>query len=356
MRYAALLAIVASSVLAGDYESALVRALRHPLHEVRHDAAVILARDKEASSKAVPVLIESLGNSDWYVRWQACLGLCAFGPAAKEALPALLPTLCDEQRDVCREALLALKEIAPKDEKVVSALKELFHSDHPVDMSALLFAVDAAGAAAKSIEPELVKLVEGRGPYSSRAVRILEAFAKPSADARRAIDEYHDRGKPERQTHARRRAPSRRVRRAAPKSMPFLRGREIRKLIDAWESGEKFFWHHPLDAEFAIYAVFLRWRDIQMWMPAKSDRALLDRVPKLLEAYFKKGRTSRERRAAARVLVAQLTAHYCHLRLSAIECLEVLYGTDHGYRADAPLAQREKNAEFWRSYLDLQSK
>ena len=77
MRYAALLIIVAAPASAGDEESALVRALRHRDHEARHDAAVILARDKEAPSKAVPVLIESLEDDDWYVRWQACLGLCA---------------------------------------------------------------------------------------------------------------------------------------------------------------------------------------------------------------------------------------------------------------------------------------
>ena len=45
MRYAVLFALLVVPALAGDEESALVRALRHPRQEERHGAAVILARD-----------------------------------------------------------------------------------------------------------------------------------------------------------------------------------------------------------------------------------------------------------------------------------------------------------------------
>ena len=120
------------------------------------------------------MLVESLQNEDWYTRWQACLGLCAFGPAAKEAVPALLPTLCDEQQYVCREALLALRQIAPTDKRVVLALGALLRADHPVDMSALFFALDAAGEAARPVAVDLVDLLDRDDRHTARVLRILE--------------------------------------------------------------------------------------------------------------------------------------------------------------------------------------
>ncbi len=458
MRYAVLFALLVGPALAGDEEPALVRALSHPRQEVRHKAAVQLAKRKQAASQVVPVLVESLENKDWYTRWQACLGLCAFGPAAKEAVPALLPTLCDEKQDVSREALLALREIAPKDEKVVLALKALFHSDHPVDMRLLLFAVEAAGDAAQPIEPELVELVDGRGRYSTRAFFILEGFGMLSPDALRAIEarRYREERQEKRAAREKRAAefmreptlPSRvkaavskagsvvrldirgvrhrklvecldedpvalaklgemltedpraslasslrsrneeeracavfllsrlgrdpyetrreleqalrigpeRVRRAAAEGLAYLGKPRIERLIVAWESRSRFFEGKKLEAELAVREIFERWKRVRMWMPDKKDRELLERVPGIVEAYFKETERRGELGPAARVLVEALTAHYRHLREAAIGCLRAMYGTDHGYSSDATRAQREKNAEFWHRYLDLRSK
>ncbi len=91
-----------------------------------------------------------------------------------------------------------------------------------------------------------------------------------------------------------------------------------------------------------------------MWTPHRRDRALLESVPAIVKAYFVGEGRLHELDPAAAILVKALNAPYRYLRQAAILSLKAMYGTDHGYCADAPQPQRAKAAAFWQSYLRIQ--
>ena len=167
-------------------EAALARALDDPAPFVRHLAAVAFARWKKPSPQVTSILTASLQSKDWYVRWQACLGLKRLGENAKAAVPRLIHALCDTELDVCREAALALGSIAPKEERVVVGLAKTLNADHPVDASAVLYSLKQAGEAARPAVPWLVEASRDyAGAYvlliavASESQEVLVDFASP---------------------------------------------------------------------------------------------------------------------------------------------------------------------------------
>ena len=63
-----------------------VAALRDPIAEVRCEAAEALARLGPAAVEAVPALIAVLSDADPGVRWHSSLALAAIGPGGAEPL------------------------------------------------------------------------------------------------------------------------------------------------------------------------------------------------------------------------------------------------------------------------------
>jgi hypothetical protein len=103
--------------------TAVQRAQLDESAEVQHEAALALARAGRAEAATVGILVRSLDHDDWYVRWQACLGLKGAGPVgAKQSLPALVKALGDGPADVGREAALALAAVGPRDRRALAAL------------------------------------------------------------------------------------------------------------------------------------------------------------------------------------------------------------------------------------------
>ncbi len=66
-----------------------------------------------AARKGIPILIAQLNRKGDYSRAASARRLGTFGPVAKEAVPSLIKALRDEDKDVRKEAGIALKKIDP---------------------------------------------------------------------------------------------------------------------------------------------------------------------------------------------------------------------------------------------------
>lgn len=82
--------------------------LRDPSPAVREKAALALGN---FGPTAVPILTQTLRDSDANVRWAAADALGRIGPAAKDAVPALLQALKDSEAIVRQRAEIALRQI-----------------------------------------------------------------------------------------------------------------------------------------------------------------------------------------------------------------------------------------------------
>ncbi len=80
----------------------------------------ILSAISDAGPAAIPGLIEALSN-DKAAYW-ACVLLRDLGPAAKEAVPALIERLKDERPDIRREAVLALASMDAAAESAIEPI------------------------------------------------------------------------------------------------------------------------------------------------------------------------------------------------------------------------------------------
>jgi HEAT repeat protein len=73
------------------------------------------------AKEAVPALIAALKDQDAGVRWEAATALGEIGLEAKEAVPALIAALKDQNELVRWYAARALKTIKPETEHLLSA-------------------------------------------------------------------------------------------------------------------------------------------------------------------------------------------------------------------------------------------
>lgn len=189
-------------------ESYLLTALEDPALEVRLDAARALGVGR--SERAVPTLIEWLGDAETKIRIAAADALGAIGgPAARSALTrslgdadhavrqravhalggigrrgdasvviALLPRLSDDKADVRRETVQQLEAIA--DRRAVIPLVAAFSDNHPEVRKAAVRAVGRFADA--SVVPALLRLL--RDPTEevrSAAVSSLGQIGSASA-------------------------------------------------------------------------------------------------------------------------------------------------------------------------------
>jgi HEAT repeat protein len=103
----------------------LQQMLRDPSPTVQAQGAFGLSRMGPAAKNAVPALIECL-KKDPLVRQNAALALGAIGPeAASECVPALVELLHDSEWTVRRQATAALGELGPSAADALPELKKL---------------------------------------------------------------------------------------------------------------------------------------------------------------------------------------------------------------------------------------
>ena len=97
-------------------------------------AAEILSK---VGKKAVPYLIEALGDSNSNVRWCAAISLNKMGNNAEDAKPDLIKALKDENVNVRWCSLLALGNLYKQDDKLINAIVDaLYDEDSDVRLAA----------------------------------------------------------------------------------------------------------------------------------------------------------------------------------------------------------------------------
>jgi hypothetical protein len=136
--------------------------------------AVGLGFGEEPDPAAVPMLIELLEDEDDQVCFTACNALAAIGPAARQAVPALLSMLGHPNLFYRRNASHALACIGPDAAALDALIEAIKEEDSFVNYHAAI-AVGKLGPQAKQAVPALVDLVK-----SKRAK--VEIFGGPSVD------------------------------------------------------------------------------------------------------------------------------------------------------------------------------
>jgi hypothetical protein len=94
----------------------------YPALDVRTTAAYILCALGPQARTATPALVQCLTSTNSDLRWKAVAGLAAVGPEASEAIPALILTLKDQQPEVRTFSVVALSRIDPESVSVKRAL------------------------------------------------------------------------------------------------------------------------------------------------------------------------------------------------------------------------------------------
>jgi HEAT repeat protein len=104
----------------------------------------------EKHPRAIPTIIEVLNNKNWYysVRCEACISLSKIGPPAREAVPALVTALTDQEESVVRTFVpTALGGIGPAAQAAVPSLLDALEDE---DLSLR----SGAAEALKKIDPQ----------------------------------------------------------------------------------------------------------------------------------------------------------------------------------------------------------
>lgn len=129
--------------------AALIENLKDEDEQVRRDAATALGDIGPAAKDAVPALIVALKkDADEDVRRNVATALGEIGPMAKGAVPALIIALKkDVDEEVRRNTAIALGEIGPAAKDAVPALTQAL-KDEDEDLR------DAAQTALKKIQAE----------------------------------------------------------------------------------------------------------------------------------------------------------------------------------------------------------
>ena len=99
------------TVLDGRPLSAWIADLKAPAPATRNNAAYTIARMGPAAKDAVPALIVALGDEASSVRYPAAFALGEIGPAAESAIPVLLKLVDDPNDEVGFMARKSLKKL-----------------------------------------------------------------------------------------------------------------------------------------------------------------------------------------------------------------------------------------------------
>lgn len=124
--------------LACDSEvSEATRQLQDENAKVREQGARRLAESSRDISKSLPQLIRSLADDNQDVRRLAANALGDLGPKAKDAVPALVKLLEDSEENVRLVAAWALVNIDPENEAPVDVLSQSAREGNPRSIVAL---------------------------------------------------------------------------------------------------------------------------------------------------------------------------------------------------------------------------
>jgi HEAT repeat protein len=128
----------------------------------------------EGGAEVVPSMIEALGHKE--ACYWACLVLAEIGPAAKDAVPALVKVLADERPEVRIQALVALGEIGPDARSASTAVAKAMDDAFVSVQYAAAFALGRIGDKAQAAA------VEKAAKSEDHFLRLIGAWAAAKID------------------------------------------------------------------------------------------------------------------------------------------------------------------------------
>jgi HEAT repeat protein len=173
----------------------LLDRLRDKSTIARRDAALTLGSLGPAANDAIPALVQLLRDPESAVRWAGAAALGRIGPAAKDATPALAEILNDPDQIVRWASVTALDQIAPADMDIIPHLLKALRDPDEIVRQAAATAMGRRGSGAKDIIPNLLKLLNdpndgvrraavkalgGLGPVPKNVVPDLAGLLKSS--------------------------------------------------------------------------------------------------------------------------------------------------------------------------------
>jgi len=160
----------------------------------RMEADIARWRIQGSVRAVLPALVEDLGKADELTKWEVLGAMTEMGPAARDAVPAIIPYLRNRMAGVRQLAAEALWKIDPGEAPaIVEAITEPMNAsyattDHQYSVTRGARLLGEMGPAARSAAPSLIKLSES--PYPAVRAAALEALkrmdASPEEGAARA--------------------------------------------------------------------------------------------------------------------------------------------------------------------------
>jgi HEAT repeat protein len=138
----------------GESISAALKSLKHSDPEVRRSAAAALEDFGVEAKSAIPILTQTLLDSDLTVQVAATRALGGIG---RDAVPALTQALAHSNKYVRREAIWALGRLGPAGE---AALPALMNALQDSDLRVRLGAAQAVGAMGPKAQDAIPALIE----------------------------------------------------------------------------------------------------------------------------------------------------------------------------------------------------
>ncbi|MGA8164435.1 MAG: HEAT repeat domain-containing protein, partial [Waddliaceae bacterium] len=160
-------------------------------HLLRKEAFSVLKGIGPAAEEAVPALIEVLRNREDLFRWDAAITLAAIGPAAEEAVPALIEALRDEVsrgEDKCANLggiIITLGYIGYAAKEAVPALIETLRDEDKVIRNLTILALGAIGYGAADAVWDLV--IVFRCGNAETKERVAHALGEIGPAAEKAV-------------------------------------------------------------------------------------------------------------------------------------------------------------------------
>jgi len=148
---------------------------------VRRVAVVTLGGIGPRAKEAIPALIAALKDDDPGVRQTAAGALGGIGPEAKEAIPALIAALKDGDPGVRRTAAEALEGIGPAAKEAIPALIAALKDGDPWVRRTAAEALGAIGPAAKEAIPALITALKDDDPWVRRMAAVALGEIGPAA-------------------------------------------------------------------------------------------------------------------------------------------------------------------------------
>jgi|GEM_PF-3196745 len=179
VRFAAAKALANYGPAAAEAVPALVEVINDPDHDTQY--AVFDALVKIGGSQAR--LAQKLGEADPQVRAGAAITLGMYGPAAAQAVPALLEVANDNDPSVRHAVITALGDIG--DSQAVPALIEAFHHSDLVTRIGAVEALIKLGPKAAPAVPDLIDAIDDE--FEQIGWSALEALGAIGPEARAAV-------------------------------------------------------------------------------------------------------------------------------------------------------------------------